>query len=192
MRIIGGKLKRRLLFFPKTKATRPVTDRAKETIFGILGERVSSRTVLDLFAGSGSFGLEALSRGAKEACFVDWSGESRSCVFKNLNSLGLKDSGYFLKMPISQALKRLENQGKTFDLIFLDPPHNKGLIKKILHLLDGSAIVGSFAIIVAGHSNLERLPDALKTLWVARSAKIGQTFASFLEKGILNDPNKRP
>ncbi len=182
MRIIGGAFKRRLISFPKTKLTRPVTDQAKETIFNILGERVESRTVLDLFAGSGSLGLEALSRGAKEVCFVDWSEESHSCVAKNLRSLGLSASGYFLKLAAAGALKRLGNEHKAFDLIFLDPPHNKGLIKKTLLLLDGSGIVHPSAIVVAGHSNLERLPDTLKTLWVARSVKIGQTFVSFLEK----------
>lgn len=180
MRIIGGAFKRRLISFPKTKLTRPVTDRAKETIFNILGGRVESRAVLDLFSGSGSLGLEALSRGAKEACFVDWSEESRSCVAKNLESLELNDAAHFIKLPVVRALKRLENEHKTFDLIFLDPPHNKGLIKKTLLLLDGSDIVNSSAVVVAGHSNLERLPDTLKTLWVARSVKIGQTFVSFL------------
>ena len=184
MRIIGGTLKRRLISFPKTKATRPVTDRAKESIFAILGERTNTRVVLDLFAGSGSLGLEALSRGANEVCFVDWAEESRLCVLKNLKALNLVEAAYFLKLSIEKAFEHLENRGLKYDLIFLDPPHNKGLIKKALRRLDASDIVAPSAIIVAGHSNLEPLPDTLNTLRVARSVKIGQTFVSFLERKV--------
>lgn len=183
MRIIGGALKRRKLYFPKAYATRPVTDRAKETTFNVLGAQCEGVSVLDLFAGSGSLGIEALSRGAKEAYFVDSAKIAAACIDRNLKSLALEILGSVLPMPVPEAVRRLEKQGKTFGLIFLDPPHNKGLIKKILHRLDHSDIVAPFGIIVVGHSNQEGLPGYLETLHHQRSIKIGQTFVSFLARG---------
>ncbi|MBI3999949.1 MAG: 16S rRNA (guanine(966)-N(2))-methyltransferase RsmD, partial [Candidatus Omnitrophica bacterium] len=141
MRIIGGAFKSRKLFFPKTHATRPVTDRAKETIFNVLGTYTEGATVLDLFAGSGSLGIEALSRGAKEAYFADSAQFATTCIEKNLEVLSLNSKSRILCMPVAEAIKKLEKQEKKFTLIFLDPPHNKGLIKKVLHRLDHSAIV---------------------------------------------------
>ena len=185
MRIIGGTLKRRQLFFPKTPLTRPVTDRAKETIFNVLGTMCESARVLDLFAGSGSLGIEALSRGAKEACFIDSAQICVLCMEHNLKTLNLAQKGIILKKPILTAIEMLENQDKKFNLIFLDPPHNKGLIKKVLHRLDQSDIVQLFGKIVIGHSNQEGLPKDLETLCQQRSIKIGQTFVSFLVKGDL-------
>ncbi len=183
MRIIGGTFKRRKLFFPKTLLTRPVTDRAKETIFNVLGTMCESAAVLDLFAGSGSLGIEALSRRASEAYFVDTARICSLCIEHNLKVLGLEQTGSVLQKPIFSAIKKLESQGKRFNLVFLDPPHNKGLIKKVLHRLDHSDIVAPFGNIVVGHSNQEGLPKVLETLCHQRSIKIGQAFVSFLVKG---------
>ena len=182
MRIIAGQLKGRKLLFPKTLRTRPVTDRAKETIFNVLGSQCEATCVLDLFAGSGSLGIEALSRGAQEVCFVDSARIATDCIRRNLKTLSLESSTHVLGLPILGALQRLKKQGKTFNLIFLDPPHNKGLIKKVLHHLDHSDIVIPFGNIVVGHSNQEGLPENLETLCYQRSIKIGQTFVSFLVK----------
>ena len=183
MRIIGGYLKRRKISFPKTRMTRPMTDRAKETIFNILGELCKSAVVLDLFAGSGSLGLEALSRGANEVVFVDESKAPQLCIQENLTLLEISPKqGIILKKPAEAAIQYLQKQAKSFNLIFLDPPHNKGLIKKILHQLDASDIVAPFGNIVVGHSNHEGLPNHLETISFVRSVKIGQTFMSFLTK----------
>ena len=182
MRIIGGLLKRRKLYFPKTRATRPVTDRAKETIFNVLGTVCEEALVLDLFAGSGSLGIEALSRGANHVDFVDSEKPAYSCIHRNLEALGLAGQGRIMTIPVLEAIKSLEKQGKTFNLIFLDPPHNKGLIKKVLRQLDQSDIVLTLGTIVVGHSNLEGLPEDLKTLYLQREIKIGQTFVSWLIK----------
>lgn len=197
MRIIGGALKRRKLFFPKTRQTRPLTDRAKETIFNVLEHsfqnfagksegasrsdaRLRDACVLDLFAGSGSFGIEALSRGASKVYFVDHSRVAIECIKKNLWVLELASRGHILKLPVSEAIRRLEKELKSFDLIFVDPPHNKGLTKKTLRQLDGSATLRSSGILIVGHSNREGLPDDLKAIHVQRSIKIGQAFVSFL------------
>ena len=182
MRIIGGALKRRKLYFPKTIQTRPVTDRAKETIFNVLGTTCESAVVLDLFAGSGSLGIEALSRGASEVYFVDHAQAALFCIERNLKMLSLQPSSYLLRAPVLNAISKLEKQGKRFNLVFLDPPHNKGLIKKVLHRLSHSDIVSPFGNIVVGHSNQESLPENLETISNQRSIKLGQTFLSFLVK----------
>lgn len=182
MRIIGGLFKSRKLHFPKTRAIRPVTDRAKETIFNVLGPICGKAVVLDLFAGSGSLGIEALSRGASEVCFVDSEKPAFSCIHKNIHELGLAEQSHVLQIPVLEAIRNLEKKGKKFNLIFLDPPHNKGLIKKVLHRLDRSDIVLPFSTVVVGRSNLEGLPQDLKTLYLQREIKIGQTFVNWLVK----------
>lgn len=182
MRVIGGKFSRRKINFPKTKETRPVTDRSKETIFNVLGEIVQNTLILDLFAGSGSLGIESISRGANHVCFVDEARASTICIYQNLKLLEIQGQGTVLEMDVQNGIKRLEKRPQKFDLIFLDPPHNKGLIKKTLQHLDRSAILQIHGFIVLGRSNHEALPADLKTLRLRREIKIGQTFVSILEK----------
>jgi 16S rRNA (guanine966-N2)-methyltransferase len=180
VRIIGGTHKRRLIRFPSSRQTRPMTDRAKETIFNILGDLSYNAAVLDLYAGSGSLGLEAMSRGAREVSFVESGREALQCIRENLQTLKLSNNVELLQLSVFDALKRIENDAKKYDLIFLDPPHNKGLIKKTLHQIDRSDIVRPSGIVVVGHSNKEGLPEVFLTLYFQRSVKIGQTFMSFL------------
>lgn len=180
MRIIGGVLARRILRFPKTYRIRPMTDRGKETIFNVLGRAAESAFVLDLFAGSGSLGIESLSRGAQHVYFVDSEKMAIRCITQNLEALGLESRAKVLKMPVARALDRLKRQHEKFDLVFSDPPYNKGLTKKTLRLLDRSDTLRPAGVVVAGYSNKESLPDDLKTLRPFRSIKIGQAFISFL------------
>ncbi len=180
MRIIGGQFKSRIIRFPKTKKTRPVTDRAKETIFNILGTEVDGAEVLDLFAGSGSFGLESISRGAGSVSFVDNGKFACHVIRANLENLGLEKKAQVFCSPVEIAIRRLSKQQKTFKLIFLDPPYNKGLIKKVLRLLDRFDIVTPFGKIIVGHSDHEGLPERLDNFLVERELRIGQSRYSFL------------
>jgi 16S rRNA (guanine966-N2)-methyltransferase len=183
MRIIGGKFKRRLIDYPSDRGTRPMTDRAKETLFNILGSRVDESKALDLFAGSGSLGLEAYSRGAKTVCFVDQSQHASACITRNLERLQIVgDVIRVLKIGVEQAIRQFQVSGEKFDLVFIDPPYNKGLVTKILKQLDHSDILSYSSILVVGHSNRERVPDDLSSMLVIRSIKIGQGFLSFLER----------
>ncbi len=180
MRIIGGEFKSRKIKFPKSKKTRPATDRSKETIFNILGETVQDSRVLDLFAGSGSLGLEALSRGAKMVYFVD-SGDFACKVIKNnLKTFKLWDKSRVHCMPVERAIKILAKRKEMMNLVFLDPPYNKGLIKKILRLLNRFDIVAPFGKVVIGRSRLEDLPLELGKFKVERDQAIGQAFLSIL------------
>ncbi len=181
MRIISGKFKSRLIDFPKTKLTRPMTDRTKETLFNIIGSFVFGKHVLDLFAGSGSIGLEALSRGALDVAFVDRAPWARKVIEKNLAGLGLTPQASLLEMDVMPAIRKLERQKAGFSLIFVDPPFEKGLVKKTLMRLDASDIVQPFAQVVVGHSQHEPLdPVGLKNLTWVRTKRIGQACLSFL------------
>ena len=180
MRIISGKFKSRKIDFPKNRLTRPMTDRTKETLFNIVGSFVFGKHVLDLYAGSGSLGLESLSRGAISATFVDQAPWAQKVIEKNLASLGISNQGTILMRDISSAVKRLEKAGQGFSLIFVDPPFMKGLVKKTLMRLDASDIVLPFAQVVVGHMWREELPNAeLKNLKWVRTKRIGQACLSF-------------
>ena len=180
MRIISGKFKSRKIDFPKNRLTRPMTDRTKETLFNIVGSFVFGKHVLDLYAGSGSLGLEALSRGAISATFVDDGSWTQKVIEKNLESLGIRSSGKILTMEMNAAIRKLEKTGQGFSLIFVDPPFMKGLVKKTLLRLDASDIVLPFAQVVVGHMWREELPNAeLKNLKWVRTKRIGQACLSF-------------
>lgn len=183
MRIIAGEFRSRKLVFPKSKQTRPMTDRAKETIFNILGETVVGTSVLDLFAGSGSLGLEALSRGASRVTFVEGGAWAYKSLIQNLRTLGLEGKGFLLRLDIVRAINRLQRRQESFTLIFLDPPYNKGLVKKILNLLDQSDIVTPLTQLVVHRSRQEQLPETLERLRVVREKQIGQACLSFLSGG---------
>ena len=182
MRIISGRLRSRRLAFPKSKKTRPMMDRAKEMIFNILGESVVDARVLDLFAGSGSLGLEALSRGAVEATFVEKGPWAQKVIRENLEKLGLRGKACLLRKDVFSAICSLERKGETFTLIFLDPPYNQGLAKKILNRLDRSDIVTPLTQLILHHSRQEKLPELLESLKVLRDKRIGQACLSFLSK----------
>ncbi len=159
-----------------------MTDRAKETIFNILGETVSGGMVLDLFSGSGSLGLEALSRGASHVTFVEKGPWARKSILENLKQLHLEKKATFLEWDVFRALRTLDKKGKTFTLIFADPPYNQGLVKKILNQLDHSDIFTSLTQLVLHRSRQEKLPDSLENLRVLREKQIGQACLSFLSR----------
>lgn len=180
MRIISGKFKSRKIDFPKNKLTRPMTDRTKETLFNIVGSFVFGKHVLDIYAGSGSLGLEAISRGALSATFVDDGPWAQKIIEKNLVSLAIRPQGTILPMEMLSAIRKLEKNGQGFALIFVDPPFMKGLVKKTLMRLDASDIVLPFAQVVVGHMWREELPnDELKNLKWVRTKRIGQACLSF-------------
>ncbi len=179
MRIIGGQLKSRKIQFPKTKLTRPMTDKGKETIFNIIGGLVTNKHILDLYAGSGSLGLEALSRGALDATFVDKADWATKVIQKNLIELGLQKKGDVLESDVFKAIEKLQKAGKSFSLVFVDPPFLQGLVKKTLIKLDQSGIVIPFGQVIVGHAKQEELPESLEYLKLARTKKLGQGCLSF-------------
>ncbi len=123
VRIIAGKAKNTKLNIPKN--TRPLTDRLKTTIFDVLSSDIYKKNVLDLYAGSGSFGLEALSRGASQATFVDASRNSYVILTQNVEKCGFMDSTIIIKEKVENFLGSQKNLEESYDIIFLDPPYKK-------------------------------------------------------------------
>ena len=149
MRIVGGKYRHRLISFPDDMAhTRPTTDRIREAIFSAIGD-ISGYRVLDLYAGSGAMGIEALSRGASHVTFVDCSALAIKTVASNLESLKIDKSEYdLLKTTDVAAIETFKNNNIQFDLVILDPPYERGEYEKIVDLLLSNNLLSEHALIV--------------------------------------------
>ena len=181
MRVISGKLRGKILLTLKGMDLRPTSDRVKEAIFDILQNSIEGQKVLDLFAGTGALGIEALSRGAKKAFFVEGSPQSLIVLYKNLEASRLQEQAEVLSREVQAGIKILSERGETFDLIFLDPPYGKGLVRKTLQALSGESILAPDALIVAEHSPAEDL-DAISLLERVDQRKYGSTLVSFFRK----------
>ncbi|MDY6989143.1 MAG: 16S rRNA (guanine(966)-N(2))-methyltransferase RsmD [Thermodesulfobacteriota bacterium] len=181
MRVIGGTLRRRKLHPLRGLTIRPTSDYLRESIFNILAGRVDGAVVLDLFAGSGSLGIEALSRGAASAVFVDSQVQSLRSLAKNISTFGLEEKGTVLRQDILRGLGFLRVLDRAFDLVFMDPPYNKGFAERSMHLLDRSGCVAPGACLVIEHSTREPLPDKVAPFQRIDQREKGKTAVSFYE-----------
>ncbi len=181
MRVIGGRLGGRRLKGVSRKKIRPTSDRVKTAIFNILPRDLSGARVLDLFAGSGSLGIEALSRGAKQAVFVDQSRESFRLIKDNLRELGLLKQGRLLNKRAGPGMKELASEQARFDLVFMDPPYNGALADKTLALLESSDVLESAGIVVVEHGRDEKIVKAYHGLLLKDQRRYGDTMVSFFE-----------
>ena len=182
MRIIAGTAKGIRLKTPKGMNTRPTADRVKESMFGILAANVVDAEVLDLFAGTGNLGLEALSRGAASATMVDKNIQSIKIIMENAILTDLARAAVICREDVMTALRRLQASAKSFDLIFCDPPYNLGLAPKVLSWLDATEVLRDGGIFVLEHSRHEKLPEGLKRIVAYRSEFYGETVVSFFMK----------
>ncbi|HVY87126.1 MAG TPA: 16S rRNA (guanine(966)-N(2))-methyltransferase RsmD [Caulobacterales bacterium] len=153
MRIVGGTFKGRALAAPAGRATRPTSDRAREALFNILAHAewspgVEGRRVLDLFAGSGALGFEALSRGAAFALLVDTDEAARGAIRENIEALGLFGVTRLHRRSATDLGLKPAGLGAPFDLVFLDPPYGKGLGEQALARLEDGQWIGPDALIV--------------------------------------------
>ena len=148
MRIVGGLYRHRLINYPNdAKHIRPTKDRIREAIFSALGD-ISGATVLDLYAGSGAMGIEAISRGAKHCYFVDKNNIAINCVKENLNSLKIKDEASVIKDEDKNALKSFINNNISFDIVILDPPYAEGEYQNIIDILLENKLIKEHGIII--------------------------------------------
>jgi len=180
MRIISGTSRGRKLVTPRNQSLRPTSDRVKESIFNVLQDRVEGRIVLDLFAGTGNLGIEALSRGAKRAVFVEKGRQALRLIQKNLAQLGLEGRSEILPKDVSRAIGVLKQRGECFDLILMDPPYQKGLIQSTLTKLSSHPIYHKSSILVIEHNRREPIPHGAGGWDVTRQRRIGDTVVSFL------------
>lgn len=147
MRVIAGSAKRLQLKTIDGIDTRPTTDRIKETLFNMISEYLADSYFLDLFSGSGAIGIEALSRGAAHAVFVEQSKKAMDCIRENLKHTKLADRARLYETDVFNALSRMETNRK-FDYIFMDPPYNQLLEKRVLEYLSTSDILSDDGIII--------------------------------------------
>ena len=185
MRIIGGTAKGRRLQTPSKSSAgpsgslliRPTADRAREALFSIIGNAVEGAAVLDLFAGTGALGLEALSRGAQSAVFVDKSSRSIELIKKNIELCGFSDKTFIIKRDLAKSLSSLEKllPGKEFSMIFIDPPYRKALCLKILRELSSGNILASSGLVVAEDDSGNELPESVGSLILIDRRKYGDT-----------------
>ena len=141
MRVIAGSAKRLLLKTIEGMDTRPTTDRIKATLFNMLQPQIPGCLFLDLFSGSGAIGIEALSRGAKTAVFIENNPKAADCIRENLQRTHLEEGALVMNCDVIAGLKRLEGRNYRFGLIFMDPPYNMDLEKKVLEYLFTSPMV---------------------------------------------------
>lgn len=175
MRIIGGEYKSRSIAMPKGVEIRPTQDKVREAIFNILGD-VSGKTMLELFAGSGAFGIEAISRGAKSVTFVDNNFRCTQTIKSNLESLGVDTAKYnIIRTNALSVLPRLAKDKAKFDIIFSDPPYYKGIAKKCLINIDSYDILSPTAFILVEHFKKDALDAQLKRLLFVEERHYGDT-----------------
>lgn len=158
MRVIAGSARRIPLVAPEGKNTRPTTDRIKETLFNMLQDDIPGCQFLDLFSGSGGIGIEALSRGAKQAVLVEFGKEALECIRKNLEKTKLKRPAVVLPVEVTYGVSKLEKMGQVFDLVYADPPYKKGFEPKILSILADSSIVKKGTEVIL-ETSLDTEPD---------------------------------
>ena len=144
MRIISGTSKGRKLVTPRSQSLRPTSDRVKESIFNILQDDIVGKVVLDLFAGTGNLGIEALSRGAKKTIFVEKGRQALRLIQRNLTQFGLEERSEILPKDANRAIGILKQRGESFDLILMDPPYEMGLIQRTLMKLNSYPSMGDY------------------------------------------------
>jgi len=177
MRILTGKYKGRLLKMPK--GIRPTQNRVRKAIFDILGD-IEGLSFLELFAGSGAVGLEALSRGVAELVMVENNSQGLPVIKANIESLGLSNCELF-PMETEEAIGVLAKNKKKFEVIFLDPPYYQGLPKKTLQLLSACDILAPAGLIIIQHFTKDNLPDELGGLILLKRYKYGSTLLSLYQ-----------
>ena len=182
MRITGGRVKGRILSTPKGLLIRPTSDRVREAIFNILGQDLSGLSVLDIFSGTGSLGLEALSRGAGYAVFIDRLRESIDLIKKNIDLCGYRDSGTTFRRDLSRGIPWGHPLlMKQFDLVFLDPPYAKDLATPILAGLSSGKRLSNGARVVVESGKAASLPLSFPGLEMVDARVYGDTKISIYE-----------
>ena len=181
VRVIGGTARGRKLYLPKGHPVRPTADRVKEAVFNILQAFPFPEQVLDIFAGIGSLGIEFLSRGAKQAVFIEKDRSLAAVLKKNLEHARLKDMAEVRIGDVFKEIPRLGNSGqKRFDVVVMDPPYDQGFLAKTLHLLHESGVMKQDAIVIIEHSPWEEVGQGNAAFKVFDHRSYGQTLVSFL------------
>lgn len=180
MRIIGGTLKRRKLKSVKGQGTRPTSDRLRESLFNILSFRVKGAVVLDLFAGTGALGIEALSRGAQRAVFIEKSPGAAAVIGQNIEAFGIAGKARVIRWDAAGGLACIKGSHPPFDMVFMDPPYDRGFVLPALAALHESGALCQGAEIVVEHTPAEDLAEDPPQFSVGDRRLYGKTAVTFL------------
>lgn len=176
MRVIAGAARGRGLVAPAGDRVRPTLDRVREALFNILGPEIAGRRFLDLFAGSGANGIEALSRGVEAAVFVDDHPQSLSCIQKNLAATGFSGRGRCMRYRLPAELSKVTGE---FDTIFADPPHDFGEYEALIAGIETAHLLREGGLIVIEHSRKLRLADRIGRYSRTQERHYGMTTLTF-------------
>jgi 16S rRNA (guanine966-N2)-methyltransferase len=188
LRIISGAFKGRKLLSHQGLSLRPTSDRTRESIFNILSssfETFDGRRVLDLYAGTGAFGVEALSRGAHKATFVEMEKCALSVLQRNVSFISDPGRYEIIGTTALSAIKLLQKRGEQFDLIFMDPPYAKNLVQTTLEALAGTALFNRQALVLCEHFIRDSIQEQYGHLCRFDTRRYGQTLVSFFK---VTDP----
>lgn len=164
---------------PRGLDVRPTADRVKEALFNILGSLVPGSHFLDLFAGTGNIGIEALSRGAGSAVFVEKNHKNAQVIKENLAATGLDGHARLIRRDVADTLPLLGREGQRFDIVFLDPPYLKDFEKRTLAGIVGHGLLKPGAKVIIESSKKDNLPRDVEDLKMIRQEKYGDTLLSF-------------
>jgi 16S rRNA (guanine966-N2)-methyltransferase len=182
MRVISGSAKGRGLKAVPGMSTRPTTDKVKEAIFSMIGPYFEGGWVLDLFAGTGGLGIEALSRGMDKAVFIDIEKKSVETVQHNLQATGLSEQAEAYRNDAARALKLLAKRGLQFELIFLDPPYRLKLIAELMAQMVDQSLLTESATIVVEHDAKDELIENLHGFRQRRRVEYGDTAVTIYDR----------
>ncbi len=180
IRIIAGALKGRKLATVPGVETRPTAERVRESIFNILGDSVRGARVLDLYAGTGAMGIEALSRGAESVLFAEDHKAALAALEKNIRACSLQSRVDTIRWNILNNLNIIRSHSPGFNLVFIDPPYNKDMILPTLSNLVASRCLDGGARLVLEHSPREPIPANLPEYKISDQRRYGKTLVSFL------------
>lgn len=183
LRVISGSAKGHGLKTVKGDTTRPTSDKVKGAVFNIIAAYIEESTVLDMFAGTGSLGIEALSRGAASAVFFDRSPQCCKIIKENLEHTKLTEKASVFNMDFTAGINKMYHDGRKFDIIIMDPPYNKNFIQEALNLIAKNDIIVDDGIIIAEHSVLDKLPESCGRLKAIDTRKYGDTMITIYKEG---------
>lgn len=182
MRIIAGKARGHKLIPPATMETRPTLDRVKEAMFSSIQLYIPDAVVVDVFAGTGSLGLEAASRGAKEVYLFDKSDTTFPLLKENVKNLKFEDFCFPMNIDAYVGLKNLAAKGKQFDIIFIDPPYCREMIPEAMKIVDENNLLKEDGIIVTKIDSIEEIYEGYNNIKLSKSKKYGNTTVCYYKR----------
>ena len=185
MRIIAGEAKNRIIKTRKGFDTRPTLESVKESLFSIIATYIEGSVFLDLFSGSGSISLEAISRGAKRAVMIEKDGEALKYIIKNIDNLAFSDRCRAYKNDVIRAIEILGRKNEKFDIIFMDPPYQDNVTKKVLKAIDKANILAEDGLIICEHHLLEDLEDNIASFRKTDERKYNKKILTFYTKWLI-------